>query len=395
MELWRIPAVLSRMNLLIGLAACLSVGGLAFAEPLQIRRLDGSAISVAEADKLAEEVLRANGVTGAQMAVIDRGRVVWMRAFGLRRLDPALPMRTDTSIWAASITKGVFADYVVGHSGIAPDEPVARQLGVPLESFKEYADKATVLVADPRWPFVTPRMLLSHTSGLANFAFLEPDKKMRLHAAPGTAYRYSGEGLNLLQLLVEQKQGRTLDVLMPKAIFGPLGMTRTGMIYREEFGDNVADRFGADGKFLAKTRRFPARAAGSMATTVEDLAKYVVALMNGRTVKTLTKPAVRIRTVHQFPRPGDAEEGEEARRVGLAYGLGWGLLTKTRLGPAFFKEGHGDGATNYMICFPKRKACMILLTNSENGERAFRPLLEGIFGNTVTPWEWEGYLFAR
>ena len=344
---------------------------------------------------MAAEVLRANGVTGAQMAVIDRGRVVWMRAFGMRRLEPALQMRTDTSIWAASITKGVFADYVVGHSGVALDVPVARQLGARLESFKEYTEKATVLVADPRWPLVTPRMLLAHTSGLANFAFLEPDKKMHLHAAPGAAYRYSGEGLNLLQLLVEQKQGRPLDVLMQEAMFGPLGMTRTGLIFRQEFADNVADRFGADGKFLAQTRRFPARAAGSMATTVEDLAKYAVALMNGRTVKTLTKPVVPIRTVHQFPVAGDAMEGEEAGRVGLAYGMGWGLLTKTRFGPAFFKEGRGDGAVNYMICFPKRKACMILLTNSENGNRAFRPLLEGIFGNTVTPWEWEGYLFAK
>jgi hypothetical protein len=34
---------------------------------------------------------------------------------------------------------------------------------------------------------------------------------------------------------------------------------------------------------------------------------------------------------------------------------------------------------------------MILLTNSDNGELAFRPLLEKILGDTVTPWEWEGY----
>jgi hypothetical protein len=34
---------------------------------------------------------------------------------------------------------------------------------------------------------------------------------------------------------------------------------------------------------------------------------------------------------------------------------------------------------------------MILLTNSDNGELAFRALLEGILGNTETPWEWEGY----
>jgi hypothetical protein len=34
---------------------------------------------------------------------------------------------------------------------------------------------------------------------------------------------------------------------------------------------------------------------------------------------------------------------------------------------------------------------MILLTNSDNGEFAFRPLLEHILGDTVTPWEWECY----
>ena len=190
------------MNLLMAMAVCLSIGGLAYAEPLQIRRLDGSAISFVEADRMAAEVLRANGVTGAQMAVIDRGRVVWMRAFGMRRLDPALPMRTDTSIWAASITKGVFAEYVVNHSGVALDEPIARQLGAPLDSFAEYREKASILVSDPRWQPVTPRMMLAHTSGLANFAVLEPDKKMRLHAMPGTEFRYSGEGLNLLQMLV-------------------------------------------------------------------------------------------------------------------------------------------------------------------------------------------------
>ena len=71
--------------------------------------------------------------------------------------------------------------------------------------------------------------------------------------------------------------------------------------------------------------------------------------------------------------------------------MGWGLLTHTPFGPAFFKEGHGDGAQNYMICFERRQACMILLTNSDNGELAFRALLEKILGDTVTPWEWEGY----
>jgi hypothetical protein len=81
----------------------------------------------------------------------------------------------------------------------------------------------------------------------------------------------------------------------------------------------------------------------------------------------------------------------KASNAGLAYGVGWGLLTRTSFGPAFFKEGHGDGAQNYMICFEQRQACMILPTNSDNGELAFRALLEKLWGDTVTPWEWEGY----
>ena len=49
-------------------------------------------------------------------------------------------------------------------------------------------------------------MLLSHTSGLANFAFIEPDKKMHLHFKPGTQSVYSGEGINLVQFVIEQQK---------------------------------------------------------------------------------------------------------------------------------------------------------------------------------------------
>ena len=46
---------------------------------------------------------------------------------------------------------------------------------------------------------------------------------------------YSGEGINLVQFVIEEQKKKTLDVLMQEAIFGPLGMTRTGIIYRKEF----------------------------------------------------------------------------------------------------------------------------------------------------------------
>ncbi len=382
------------MNLRLCLAGAVCFSSLLLAEPTGIRRLDGTVIPFAEAEAFARATLEAKGVTGAQIAVIDRGKVVWKAAFGQRRLDPKLPMETSTNTWAASITKAVFTTYATRlamRGEISLDVPLLQQLGRGLDTFEAYKETGSAIAKDPRLAKVTPRMLLSHTAGLGNLAFFEPDKKIHFHSDPGSMYRYSGEGINLVQLLVEQKKGRPIDVLLQEEVFGPLGMTQTGMIYREEFAANVADRFDGAGKFIAQTRRFPARAAGSMTTSVDDLAKFTEALLKDPILRVVTKPAVKIRSVHQFPVAGDAEEGEEAKRVGLAYGLGWGLLTKTRFGPAFFKEGHGDGAQTYMICFARRKACLLLLTNSDNGEKAYRPLLEKILGNTVTPWEWQGW----
>ncbi|MES2177080.1 MAG: serine hydrolase domain-containing protein [Gemmatimonadota bacterium] len=364
-----------------------------------IRRLDGSTISIAAADSFARKTLQDAHVTGAQIAIVDQGKLVWSAAYGLRRKLPELPMERETTTWAASITKSVFATYVmqlVERGEFNLDEPVAKQLPRSLERYEPYKETATEVVNDPAWATVTPRMLLAHTSGLANFAFIEPDKKMHLQFTPGTQYRYSGEGINLVQFVIEQRLGKGLDSLMQAAIFTPLGMARTGMIYRAEFAANVADRFNADEAFTNQTKRFPARGAGSMTTSAEDLARFASALFAGRIIRAATmremlRPFITITSLHQFALAANEPSGVEAKDTGLGYGVGWGLLTTTPFGPAFFKEGHGDGAQNYMICFERRQACMILLTNSDNGELAFRPLLETIFGNTVTPWEWEGY----
>jgi CubicO group peptidase (beta-lactamase class C family) len=364
-----------------------------------IKRLDGTTISKAEASAFARTTLAQAHVTGAQIAILDHGKLIWSEAFGLRRRNPDLPMQPDTNTWAASITKSVFSTYVmqlVERGEFSLDTPVAQQLPQPLDHYEPYRESASELVRDPRWLTVTPRMLLAHTSGLLNFASIEPDKRMRLHFQPGTQFWYSGEGINVVQFLIEQKQKQPLNELMQATIFGPLGMKQTGMIYRQEFAGNVADRFDAEERFRSETKRFPTRAAGSMTTSVNDLARFASALLTGRilkpaSMKEMLKPFIRINTLHEFPEKLNEPESEETRRVGLAYGVGWGLLTKTPYGPAFFKEGHGDGAQNYMICFERRKACMIILTNSDNGEHAFKPLLEKLFGDTVTPWEWEGY----
>ena len=362
------------------------LGALSYAA--EIKRLDGSSISTDQAETIARTALDKAGVKGAQIAVLNNGALVWSYAYGIRDKE-GRPFTKETTTWAASITKSLFSTYVmqlVAKGEFSLDTPISQLLPMDVPFTSD-------LVKDPRWAKVTSRMLLSHTSGLANFSFLEPDKKMHLHAEPGSRYSYSGDGINLVQLAVEKLKGKPLDQLMNDSLFGPHGMTRTSLVFRKDFEADIADRFDETGKFIGQTRRSPARAAGSATTSAEDLARFASALMEGKIVSlgSLLKPEIQIDAAHQFPARPDGPKGAEGPAVGLAYGIGWGLLTRTPFGPAFFKEGHGDGAQDYMICFQRSKSCMILLTNSDNGEKAFQLLLETILRDTVTPWEWEGY----
>jgi CubicO group peptidase (beta-lactamase class C family) len=365
----------------------------------QIVRLDGTKIPFDRAADFADAELKSDNVMGAQIAVLNHGRVVWMHAYGLRDAEHQLPMTVDTNEWAASITKSVFATWVmlqVERGRIDLDEPIAKMLDHPLSAYEPYRQSAADLVKDPRWQRVTPRMLLSHSSGLSNIvAITEPDKKLRLHFEPGTRFAYSGEGFNLLQFVLEQKFSESIDAMMQRDIFVPLAATHTGLVWHDTFAGNVAFCYDANGKYNGSVHRSTARAAGSMTTSVRDLGRFTEALLannilNAATQAQMLKPQIQINTAHQFPTL-DETTSDEGPKVGLAYGVGWGLLTRTRYGPAFFKEGHGDGAENYLICFTRTGTCMIILTNSDNGELAFRPLLEKLIGDTETPWEWEGY----
>lgn len=363
-----------------------------------IRRLDGTVISGAEAETFAKATLDRYHVAGAQISVLHHGKRVWMQSFGSRNVDSRLPMQNDSGMWAASITKSVFGTFVlqmVERGELDLDTPIEKLLPKALPEYEKYRD----LASDPRWKKITPRHLLSHNAGFANFAALEPDGKLRIHFDPGTRFAYSGEGINLLQFVIEEKTGRTLTELEDERLFQPLGMKNTSLVWQDRFAEKIASGHDADGKVIGFSKRQRPRAAGSMTITIEDLTTFTEALLANQVItaksrKELFKPSILIDSKYQFPTLLEAKSGE-GPKVGLAYGAGWGLLTKTPYGPAFFKEGHGDGAQNYMICFEKSGTCMIMLTNSDNGEFAFRPLLEKVIGDTVTPWEWEGYTPER
>ncbi len=365
----------------------------------KITRLDGTSITTAEAEAFARKTLANTHTTGAQISILNHGKEVWSFSYGLAGKNPDRPMDRETTLPSASITKSLFATYVmmlVERGQFNLDKPIMQQLPQPLDTYAPYHDTASLLVHDSNWPLVTPRMLLAHTSGLSSGAYSEPDKKFHLHFKPGTHWLYSNDAVVLLQFVIEQQLHRPLADLIQEAIFTPLNMTRTGFIYHADFSPNISARFDVHDGDIPDTHPSVARASGSMNTSADDLARFLTALFANRILKPATRKAmltavIPIDSDHESTFSGHHPNDAEVKPIGFAYGIGWGLITHTRFGPSFFKEGHIGGANAYVICFDRSQSCMILLTNNDNGELAYRPLLEKILGDTVTPWEWEGY----
>ena len=278
---------------------------------------------------------RANGMA---IAVIEDGRVVYVQAYGTRNAKGD-PLQTDTVMYGASITKTVMAYTaltLVDQGKLDLDAPLADYLDRPLTSYGE--DKAHLakygpyrdLAGDERWRKITARMALTHSTGFHNFWFIEPDQKLRIHFDPGSRYSYSGEGFSLLQFTIEQgakTKGLGLDVkALTDAIFVRLGMTRTSLQWRPDFRPNLADGWNDKGEPQEHDERSNVRVAGSMDTTISDLAKFIAALVRGDGLSTaaraeMVKPSLHIGTAHQFPNfaPVSAE-GRTA--VGPRRGLG-------------------------------------------------------------------------
>src|SRR5438552_12900534 len=237
-------------------------------------------------------------------------------------------------------------------------------------------------------------MLLDHTSGFPNWRRFNDDKKLHIHFEPGSRFAYSGEGIALLQLIVETVTKRPLADLMRERVFQPLAMTRTSMVWSWRFEGDHANGYDEQENSLGPQRRWKADSAGSMLTTPADFALFVQAILEGQRLRKesrelMLSPQIQILSKHEFP-PLSTETTDENKPIRLSYGLAWGLYW-TPYGKAFFKEGHDDGWRNYTVCFEKPKTGILIMTNTASGEGIYKELLETLLKNTFTPIEWEGF----
>jgi CubicO group peptidase (beta-lactamase class C family) len=358
----------------------------------------------AHADQSLDQQLEAHvadgmvrtGSQGIAIAVIDDGQVKLVKSWGKRNASGD-PLTTDTVMYGASITKMMFG-YLVAQLAdegkIDLDASIATYLPNPLPEYADEEEKFAPyhhLAGDDRWRTLTPRILLNHASGFANFYWLNDDQKLKFHFDPGSRYAYSGDGINLLQFVIERGLGLSVEAEMQRRFFKPLGMNNTSLIWQQSFAANLADGWKADGSVEPHDERSKVRAAGSMDTTIADLAQLTAAYVRGDGLSkaaraAMVAPQLPIRARSQFPTL--LPEADPAPHPGLAAALGVVSFSGPQ-GQGFQKGGHNDSTGNTLICLEKGKRCVLILSNDVRSEQMFPQLVSAVLGKTGFPWSWE------
>jgi CubicO group peptidase (beta-lactamase class C family) len=322
------PALLASVALVAG----------ATGEPME--RLDGSRITPDEIDQAVTRLIRAGSVTGIGIAVLENRNVAYLKAYGERDTSKHLPLTPDSVMTAASYSKSMFACAVmqlVEENALDLDKPIQAYLAKPLPEYERYSD----LASDVRYRKITSRMLLSHTAGFPNLRVFN-DGKLNINFEPGSRYAYSGEGIQLLQLVVEEITRKPLHQFMRERVFEPIGMRRTSTVWESEFESDFANGYDERGRSLGPKRRTRADAAGSFETTLADFSRFVEAMAQGRHLSQnarsiMLSPQIAIRSRRQFPTLStDTTDRNEAIR--LSYGLGWGLFWSPSARPSSRKD---------------------------------------------------------
>jgi len=356
-------------------------------------RLDGSPVRVAAVEQRIPQILEAARLPGLQVAVVADGRIVYSRGFGVRDAGTGEPVGERTVFGAMSFSKTLFAYLVlqlVDEGRLDLDAPLVSYLGRPLPEYEAYGE----LAGDLRYERLTARMVLTHTTGFPNWRAATDSGELGFVFEPGARFSYSGEGFQLLQLVVEEITGEDLESLARARIFEPFEMERTSFVWQTAFDDDSAVGHDDYGHPTGRNEPDRAGAAGSARTTAADYARFLLAVMEGRGLspearQAVFSPQVRIEHVRMFgPLANTPLSPERERNAG--WGLGWGVVD-TEYGRAFFHTGREDGAANYHVGYPDRGLAVVLLGNAVRLEAAAPALTELLIGDHGSPFGFLGY----
>jgi D-alanyl-D-alanine carboxypeptidase len=250
--------------------------------------------TVVKMDEIAAKALTDSGSPSVSIAVVQGGKIVYEKAYGQARLEPATDAKSEMRYSIGSVSKQFLA---------------AAILLLVQDGKVSLSDRVSRYLPDlTRANEVSIRQLLSHTSGYQDYypqdyvaPFMEKPvtaerilnqwAKKPLDFDPGTRWQYSNTNYAIAGRIVERVTGGPFFSFLAKRILQPLGMTSAIDLDEQTLG--LADaagytRFALGPERLARTEgRGWLYAAGELAMTAHDLALWDISLME----HTLLKPA--------------------------------------------------------------------------------------------------------
>jgi CubicO group peptidase (beta-lactamase class C family) len=342
---------------------------------------------LATVDRVAPQSLTEFAVPGVAVALIQKGKVVWMRGYGFANEATEKPITPETLFNVGSLSKMATAWGVmrlVEEGKVDLDRPVDSYLNrwhLPPSSFDN--DQVTV------------RRVLSHTSGISNHDFHGWDPQSHLPpiedtlsgktgtgevhvvSAPGSGFHYSGANYAILQLLIEDVTGQTFQQYMKTNVFEPLHMAHTQYGLPSHFEGAMATPYDGLGYALPILRYNEFSAAG-LTTTVTDLAKLAAAGLADSTGQRPGRGILKERTVLLMQTAAPASRWADRDPYGPdpQYGLGYTVRPAQLLG----RVGVGHGGSNrgwesLVQIVPSTGDGIVIMTNSSNGSAVIACLL--------------------
>jgi CubicO group peptidase (beta-lactamase class C family) len=322
-----------------------------------------------ELERLAWEQCEKQRVPGVGLALVRDGKLAWALGCGWADVAAEREVTAETVFNIGSISKTVAA---WGLMKLVEEEKLALDAAVVTKRWQLPGSEFDAAG-------VTLRRLLSHTAGLSLHGYpgFWPPKELpaleaslsgdtngagdvRLEAAPGTRWKYSGGGFTLAQLLLEEASGTSFAEYMRANVFEPLGMRRSAYGWPPAILEASATPYDERGEPLPRGGPlFPELAAAGLQTTATDLGRFAEASLAREKALVLRGETLALM---QGPAPASPE-----------YGLGYEVQRQRGV----LLVGHGganDGWMARLSLAPESGDGIVILTNGSNGQAVIRVL---------------------
>lgn len=283
-------------------------------------------------------------IPGLALAIIHDQQIFWHGSFGVKKYNSQQSINQNTIFAAASLSKPLFA-----YGVMKLVEKGKLNLDTPLT---EYTTKP--YITDPRIRLVTARQVLAHMTGFPNWSGSLP---VWFKTNPGKRFGYSGEGFLYLQHVIEEITRQPFAKYISEQLLLPLGMNSSSYIWQPNYQYLAVD--GHNRLFQSTPMRQPkvGSAAGSLRTTAQDYAHFMVAMMQSGTIDSylLTESSVE-----------EMLRSQIQLNYHLDWGLGWGLEYSDKQ-KYFWHWGDAVIYKTFAIASRELGTGVVILTNSQNG----------------------------